>query len=193
MANGKAKWSLRRYAVRDRAAVLNLLKIINILYPRGGDWLDRRLDDVLHCRARCVLAIFGDTPVGVTIESPKGTHRVKLSTFYVHPGFRNVGIGSALLANARRNWLADDIDTVHVTTDVKRMFKIEPILLHYGFSFESICSERYGPDRHEAIYRWSKDAAENRTAVYPSHFRRSYIPGTQALRIPASERQALSA
>src|SRR5689334_9991453 len=75
------------YQPCHRNSVFDLLRDLPRLYPHGYKWLDRRLSDVLAKKARCTLALLGNLPVGLTIETPKGAHATKLSTIVVDPRY----------------------------------------------------------------------------------------------------------
>ena len=65
----------------DRVGVM--LREIPLLYPGGKQWLGKRLDDVVEGHASCTLAVTESDLAGLTIETPKGKRRTKLSTIYV--------------------------------------------------------------------------------------------------------------
>ena len=111
---------LKPFEAGDRPTVFALLSDIPLLYPQGGEWLHRRLLDVASGKARCTLAMSRWNPVGATIESPKDRRRLKLSTVYVHPSFRQRGVGSRLIAAASRQWQRDELDEVCLTADIRR-------------------------------------------------------------------------
>lgn len=145
---------LRPYQGRDRAAVFHLLSFLPNLYPNGHDWLEHRLAGVLKGQARCTLAVAKGVPIGITIETPKSHRRLKLSTIFIHPLFRGIGVGSSLMSQCYENWRQNDLAEVWVTTDVKRASIILPLFSRFSFEPNSIEYNRYGSDRHELILVW---------------------------------------
>ena len=84
----------RPFGPRDQPAILGLLSGLSTIYPDSAGWLRRRLTDTLEHRARCTVAVLDDVPVAVLIESPKGPTEIKLSTLYVAPEYRRLGIAT---------------------------------------------------------------------------------------------------
>ncbi len=151
----KASIVFRPFQPGDRRTVFQLLSILPSLYPNGSSWLKRRLDDVLAGKARCTVAVSQWGIVGTTIETPKGLHRIKLSTIFVHPYFRGLNIGTRLLDRCRADWLRGDIDRVYVTSDLRRVGVLLPVLTRFGFRTEAIELGRYGSERDEIILSWN--------------------------------------
>jgi hypothetical protein len=60
-----------------------LLPALGEKYPGGCTWLERRLYDVSAGRAFLLAAHFGGAVAALAIETPKGLHIRKLSTFVV--------------------------------------------------------------------------------------------------------------
>lgn len=154
----RIEFALRPYSPSDRSAVLRLLSILPSLYPEGDLWLDRRLQDVSRGRARCMIA---DTsrwgPAGLTIETPKGPRKVKLSTIFVDPCFRGYGIGSALLRCCRENWTREKLRNVYMTADLRSAGVMLPLVARFGFKLMTTGFNRYGRDRHEMVLSWLPD------------------------------------
>ena len=143
---------LKPFEAGDRSAVFALLSDIPLLYPQGGEWLHRRLLDVASGKARCTLAMSRWNPVGATIESPKDRRRLKLSTVYVHPSFRQRGVGSRLIAAACRQWQRDELDEVYLTADIRRAPEVDLLLWKFGFRLTAIEAQRYGWSRDEVVF-----------------------------------------
>jgi len=144
---------LKPYEQKNRSAVFALLQDLPRLYPKGEEWLERRLSDVARGKARCTLAMASSTPVGVTIETPKGRHRLKLSTIYVHPLFREKGVGTDLMVAAYQQWqLNEEVDEVYVTVDRNRAPDLGLLLSKFGFVMAAVEPRRYGPNRDEVVF-----------------------------------------
>jgi GNAT superfamily N-acetyltransferase len=143
---------LRPYEQESRSAVFALLQDLPRLYPKSEEWLQRRLSDVARGKARCTLAMASSTPIGVTIETPKGRHRLKLSTIYVHPLFRGKGVGTDLMVAAYRQWQLNEVDEVYVTADRNRAPDLGPLLSRFGFVMAAVEPKRYGPNRDEVVF-----------------------------------------
>ena len=149
------EFGIRPYSQSDHGAVLKLLSILPLLYPEGDLWLESRLQDASRGKARCMIA---DTrrwgPVGITIETPKGPRKVKLSTIFVSPRFRELGIGTALLQRCREHWRSKKLRNVYVTADTNSASELLPLISRYGFKLIATEFNRYGPDRHEMVLSW---------------------------------------
>jgi GNAT superfamily N-acetyltransferase len=146
---------VRPFSNADRASVFELLSILPTLYPKGTNWLDRRLNDVLFGKARCTLAVTAwGQPIGVTIETPKEAYRLKLSTIYVHPAFRGLGIGTALLSNCYTVWLREELRQVYVTAASHVSETLYSSIRQFGFCVKAVAPNRYGIDRDEIVFDW---------------------------------------
>src|SRR5436305_11901806 len=106
---------------RDRDAVKAALMFLPQLYPNGHQWLDRRLSDVESRRAECWVVDVDRRIAAVAIETPKQWRRKKLSTFWVAPCFRRIGIGRSLLRFEIARWLRDEQREIAVTVDTGRL------------------------------------------------------------------------
>jgi GNAT superfamily N-acetyltransferase len=157
--------NLRPYQRDDRADVTNLLAILPSLYPKGDEWLDRRLDDVLRGRARCTVAVIKRKPVGVTIETPKGRSKLKLSTIFVHQQYRGLGVGSCLMYRCHETWVMDNLSQVHLTSDVRIGSALLPLLKSFGFKSEILEYSRYGSGRDEQIHVWKNNGVVKKVCL----------------------------
>jgi N-acetylglutamate synthase-like GNAT family acetyltransferase len=146
--------SLRPYRSTDLTSVFRLLRILPALYPGGDAWLDQRLADTVEGRARCTLAEVSGALAGVTIETPKGRHVAKLSTIWVDPSLRDAGVGTRLMQAASERWWRNDMYEVYVTAALTRAPVVYALIGKFGFEPVTIEWDRYGPFRHEAIFRW---------------------------------------
>jgi hypothetical protein len=77
----------------ERGRIAEFLFCLGDKYPGGLDWLDRRLDDIGAGRAQLFRVMAGADLAALAIETPKGHHYKKLSTFIVSPLYRRVGVG----------------------------------------------------------------------------------------------------
>jgi hypothetical protein len=144
----------RPYERSDRGGVLRLLSDLPNLYPEADRWLDNRLGEVLLSKARSTVAVSGTNPIGITIETPKGAGRIKLSTIGVHPVFRGFGIGAGLIERCVRSWGVEKTSHAYVTVRADRSFPLRSILNAAGFHFEFLQPDRYGHGCHEMIFSW---------------------------------------
>ena len=181
--------ALRPFSRPDRAGVTSLLADLPALYPEGEKWLQRRLDDVVENRARCTLAVCQSAILGATIETPKGTRHMKLSTIFVRPAVRKRGVGSLLIEACRRRWELSDLEDVTVTVAWTRLPEVTPLFWHTGFEMVAIEQARYGDDRDEAVLRWrgSRHPASS-SDVSQAGTRRGNLQLHQMLRIQAVPR-----
>jgi ribosomal protein S18 acetylase RimI-like enzyme len=145
---------LEPFAEADRPGVTLLMADLPMLYPGGGEWLQRRLTDVVEKRANCTLAFWSRSIAGITIETPKGTKRTKLSTIFVNPIFRKRGVGSRLLRNCLESWRLSDVDEAIVTVRLHNLVTIAPLLMRNKFEPIAIEQNRYGDGNDETVFRW---------------------------------------
>jgi GNAT superfamily N-acetyltransferase len=154
LARAPIPFTIRPYAAADRLRVFSMLRILPVLYPGGFAWLEQRLSDVIDGKARCTLAVWGSQLLGIAIESLKGQYRIKLSTLWVEPCYRGIGVGSRLLLDCQRNWIRHDISEAYITMDVDRRHLLVPVLSRLGFREIAMCHSRYGLDRDELVMSW---------------------------------------
>jgi ribosomal protein S18 acetylase RimI-like enzyme len=144
----------RPYRSLDRDAVFQLLDFLPALYPRGFQWLDARLEEVLEGKARCTLIEMCTQIAGISIETPKARRTVKLSTIFVHPLFRGYGVGTALLTNCCGRWRDESIQRCYVTVDFKIARDLGNLLRRFSFEQTALIENRYGEGRHEVVFSW---------------------------------------
>lgn len=134
--------------------------VLDSLYPNGSELFLNRLNQSLSNKSLTrVLVDSRDTqfPLALASEVPKGFRRAKLSTFWVHPAFRRLGLGSHLLQDRLTEWLKRDLESVHVTVRSTRAQELQALLTPFGFHHLVTDLDRYGPDQHEAVYQWRPD------------------------------------
>jgi ribosomal protein S18 acetylase RimI-like enzyme len=166
------------YQARDRAGLTaSLGTVLARLYPDGEDWLARRLSDVEDGSARCTVARYDGRPVAAAIETPKQGGRVKLSTLWIHPGWRGLGIGSALTDLVAARWRTEQISEADLTCDLSLRDAFERLLVPLGFALIRVIPDRYGVGRDEAVFSWlasdalrvgSNQSRPRRSAVEPA-------------------------
>ena len=141
-------------APADVPAVRSLLVDLPLSYPGAEAWLERRLQDCLAERARCMIARAPDGVVGITILTPKAL-ATKLSTIYVRPDFRRSGLGGRLLDQVLRDargWAPRDArGETYVTVAHHTWGQLERLLLGRGFTRTAFEPNRYGQGRHEIV------------------------------------------
>jgi GNAT superfamily N-acetyltransferase len=145
---------LRHYHANDRSRVFQLLSFLPTLYPGGFAWLDGRLREVLDGKARCTLAVKRSEILGITIETPKSAHCVKLSTVFVRPEYRGGGVGRALLNACHDHWQRDSISRCYVTADYRVADHLGKLLRPFCFERTCLVQNRYGEGRDEVIFCW---------------------------------------
>jgi N-acetylglutamate synthase-like GNAT family acetyltransferase len=147
--------------------VMPLLPALGEKYPGGCTWLERRLYDVSAGRAFLLAAHFGGAVAALAIETPKGLHIRKLSTFVVSSHWRRQGLGTALLTSLRRSWLAREIDSAFVTID-RNDAPTQEFFRKNGFVPDPNILIPYEQARFDRLFRWAaaNDPLANSTAVH---------------------------
>ncbi len=133
--------------------VADLLPGFGDKYPHGWDWLEHKLSDAGNGDTRVWLSMRQDAIAALAIESLKGAHKRKLSTFVVAPAFRGAGIGSELLAHLRRQWLDEGVDAVHVTID-RDDLGTQAFFAGNRFAGDPLALVPYGEGRWDRVYNW---------------------------------------
>jgi GNAT superfamily N-acetyltransferase len=149
--------TLEPYQKSRRSQVVSLLAILPELYPNGDAWLHQRLFEVENSGPRGTLILMGRDVVGVAIETPKSTQRLKLSTIYVSPSWRGLGLGRLLVTKLRGRWLREGRVQVYVTVAHHLACSVSRALMPLGFSFDALVLDRYGRGRHEVILTWTNE------------------------------------
>jgi ribosomal protein S18 acetylase RimI-like enzyme len=163
------EFSLRPLQQRDRGDVVRLVgPTLARLYPHGDRWLIERLEHAARGQARCTVAVALGHLIGLTIETPKEPGRIKLSTLWVAPESRRLGVGTSLLDTCRRQWLIDGLDRVDVTCAAVVARQLAPLLHRRGFRVERVARNRYGEGRHEVIFSWSPASDREAQSQGPS-------------------------
>lgn len=135
----------------DLPCVKGLLAVLPELYPNGGAWLKRRLDDALAGTARCTLVEIDDALAGVAIETPKGFGGLKLSTFLIGEEFRNCGVGGTFIRTLHDRWIHERVQQVHVTVAEQHHDNVQRAFAPVGFLTVAHEPGRYGPERSEYV------------------------------------------
>ncbi len=148
---------LRPYIPSDKRTLLRLLHMLDIRYPCGLSWLDRRLDDVRDGRARCTVAISAGVIVAAMIETPKGQGHVKLSTVWVDPLFRRRGIGTRLFETAIRRWCREAVESAWFTVGLRYCDDLVRVVRPFGFELVGLAAYRYWEDDCELVLSWSPE------------------------------------
>jgi len=137
-----------------------LTPVVDSLYPRGSQLLAARLDDAVHGKARCTVAIANASVAALAVESPKGSRQLKLSTLWVAPHYRCCGLGTALIKRLRNRWLLTDVERVHLTACTTCVCELLALLERFGFRHQAVELNRYGEGRDEAVLIWRPEYCE---------------------------------
>lgn len=152
--------TVRAATASDRTRVTGALGCLPRLYPGGGAWLDRRFDDALLGRSRLAVAAGDGRLLGLTLDTPKGEHRRKLSTLFVHPQFRHKGVGTWLLFLTFEHWLREGVRDAWITVP-EHDRATTTFLEGHGFRPLPTLRDRYGPGRSEVVSVWDPDFADD--------------------------------
>jgi len=172
----------RSYAKGDRRSVTKLLAGLDRRYPGGLRWLNKRLNDIEVGHAYADLLTVQSRIVGVSIVTPKGARRAKLSTFFIHPAFRQHGLGTHLLKNLEHRWHRDSLDEVIVTIDGDDSSTIGFFSDHH-FSLIHGTIASYGEERFDRILRWTAGDRASFTSLPQADLRQRHLLGAQTSRV----------
>ena len=106
-------------------------------------------------RARAHLGMLGGQLVGVAIETPMPSNRIKLSTLWVAPSLRGRGLGHELLHACTARWKADDVPLAWITANSAAVQAVGALVTRHGFNLAACECDRYGPGRHEWVFQWT--------------------------------------
>lgn len=132
-------------------------------------WLRRRLREISDGWGTCTLAVIDGAVAGISIETPKAEGKVKLSTLFVNERYRRRGVGTALVARCTQAWAQQSIPSAYVTVATAVEPRLGPILTSFGFLRSAIVKNRYGRDRHEAIYDWEPRMKAALFSMHPTY------------------------
>jgi GNAT superfamily N-acetyltransferase len=156
----------------DRARVLESVgPTVDRLYPHGMARLSARLDEVADGHAGCAVAWSGDNLIGVAVDSPKGSLVAKLSTLWVDPDARRLGVGSALAATVTQRWLARGVERGHITARSSVAAPISALLSRHGFFDSGLVMHRYGSEHPEQVFLWRPDMQIVENGCDPTYLR----------------------
>lgn len=158
--------------------------VVDRLYPRGRELFTARLGEVIGGKARCTVAWRNGHVIGVAVETPKGSHRLKLSTLWVHPLWRRRQVGTTLLRTVSERWLLQELDRVHLTVSLGEYAGILGLLRHFGFEHLTLERNRYGQGRDEAVLIWTPDSFLNSAQGSPTRSASHATPGSTFLSLP---------
>jgi Zn-dependent peptidase ImmA (M78 family)/GNAT superfamily N-acetyltransferase len=176
----------RQFMERDRLDVIRLLRILPQLYPDGEQWLLQRLSDSLHGQATCTLVedYISRDLCGVAIVTPKPSGSIKLSTFYVSEKYRMKGVGTLLLNRLMANWEQQRPREVYVTVAHYVEPALQTLIQPAGFHRIAFEENRYGPGRHEAVWKRTWEADGRPSILHCARVRGPNLWTDQALGIP---------
>lgn len=155
----------RELRATDRQAVFQLLEDIDLRYPSGQHWLDQRYDDIILRKALGMGVFANGRLAGLTILSPKGERRSKLSTIKVASGWRRHGVGTALLDFVQEFWRWSAVVEAWVTVNSDDPQTTAFLIDHGGFDLHDCVGQRYLESSSENILKWTPDAGSRRTSI----------------------------
>jgi GNAT superfamily N-acetyltransferase len=92
----------------------------------------------------------GATVEGAAIWKPKDAGTAKLSTFFLRPEARKLGLGQHLLFHCLRQWVEKKIERAYVTASAARE-DIVSFCLTFGFRIEGAAQRRYAGTGTELV------------------------------------------
>lgn len=172
--------AVRRATPKDRGALEELLSPLRADYPDFEGWLSKTLGE--PATVVNIGVVEGVRASGVAIWKPKDRRSAKLSTFYLHPQARNLGLGQHLLFHCLRQWVEKRVERAYVTAGAEKSDLIS-FCLNFGFRIEGASQRRYSKEGTELVltkhlvYRsvtdaevepWLEDVARTVFSVTPS-------------------------
>lgn len=158
--SGTPSMTVRPVTTGDLAPLMATVgPLVASLYPSGAEKLLARLEDSIngYATARVVASGRGE-PVALAAETAKGRSGLKLSTFWVHPRCRRLGIGTLLLRDRTDDWCRSNVPRVHVTVRGDRSPELERLFLPNGFTRGATVLDRYGDGADEVVLVWRREA-----------------------------------
>lgn len=148
--------SIRPLRPKDLGALMPTVgALVDSLYPKGAAKLLTRLEEALNgCATAHVAHLPRIGPIALASETLKGCDRVKLSTFWVDPRFRGIGVGGSLLDHRIGDWEQRDLSMAVVTVREERAAELEGLFIPRGFSRVATDINKYGEGQNEVILRW---------------------------------------
>ena len=142
-------------------------RVVGSLYPEGDKKLFDRLESACQGLAVShVVALHDRIPSALSSETSKGAAGIKLSTFWVDPRFRGLGIGSRLLDFRISDWIICGKEQSIVTVREERAVELERLFLPRGFMRIATVNDRYGDGRNEVVLRWRSQQFMNAYACH---------------------------
>jgi ribosomal protein S18 acetylase RimI-like enzyme len=130
-----------------------ILTSIAAHYPDFLLWLDRKKDEIQRQHATATGAYTNEGEIiGVIIESYKNQERSKISTIYVKPHFRGVGIGSYLVASHLSRSIAAGRTVFYTTFDSSLDREMGGFMKRMGFLPTASHCDRYSTGAIERVY-----------------------------------------
>lgn len=131
------------------SALNQLLSDVEPLYPNFDSWMNFTFRRNINSGERSVLiAHNGDQLLGaLLLKMTYDEH--KICTFYVHPQYRGLYLGSKLMDLAL---LTLDSDDVYITVSEERNRELSPLLLSKGFQLSNSINSLYRKGKIEYFY-----------------------------------------
>jgi len=158
MRNEKVNLIIGPDAQASVSDVMSLLPEFETKYPDGWSWLESKLACTGAGDTNLWLSLMDGAIVALAIESLKGAHTRKLSTFAVAPDYRRQGYGEALLGHLKAQWVTFDVDKVHVTVDEDDLHT-QRFFTRNQFVWDEKAVVAYGNRGFDRVFRWRPDGA----------------------------------
>ena len=177
---------IRPFESSDVSELVRLLSVLPELYPGGDQWLQRRLAACLAGQASCIVVedYMTHSLCAAAIVTPKSSRCLKLSTFYVAQEYRLQGIGTLLLRTLIRTWQQQSLSEVYVTVAHHVEPEFRSLFKPAGFNRISLEKDRYGPGRHEAVWKRQWDTYSRSPVLDSSAACQQNLQFGKALGIP---------
>ena len=142
---------IRRASPEDFPAIRTFLGETNHLYPRIGEWWDKKVVGGLKNGRRVALVLDVGKGIGGLFIGKRGAN-AKLCTLRLRPAIRNHGLGKTLVREGLKTLLSRNTSRVHVTVSEGAERDCISFFESVGFSRIAAVRDLYAQGLYEFIY-----------------------------------------
>ncbi|KDC51625.1 GNAT family N-acetyltransferase [Pseudoalteromonas fuliginea] len=128
----------------------SFLSDVSTLYPNFDSWLNFKVRRNIDLGTRSILLAYNSEHILGAALLKTHEDEKKISTFYVAPEYRDMGIGSKLMDKAISQL---DSDKTFITVSNERQSELSPLLQSKGFELVQSIPNLYRQGSHEYFYK----------------------------------------